>query len=60
MSSTRPLGRSALQVPRLGVGAMTWGDPAGLSRRRAPVRPGGRAAGADFGGSGASDDDIPF
>ena len=32
MSSTRPLGRSELQVPRLGVGAMTWGDPSGLSR----------------------------
>ena len=32
MSRTRPLGRSELQVPRLGVGAMTWGDPSGLSR----------------------------
>lgn len=32
MSGTRPLGRSELQVPRLGVGAMTWGDPSGLSR----------------------------
>lgn len=32
MSSTQPLGRSELQVPRLGVGAMTWGDPPGLSR----------------------------
>lgn len=29
---TQPLGRSTLQVPRLGVGAMTWGDPSGLSR----------------------------
>ena len=29
---TRPLGRSGLQVPRLGVGAMTWGDPSGLAR----------------------------
>jgi aryl-alcohol dehydrogenase-like predicted oxidoreductase len=26
------LGRSKLQVPRLGVGAMTWGDPKGLAR----------------------------
>lgn len=26
------LGRSGLQVPRLGVGAMTWGDPTGLAR----------------------------
>lgn len=26
------LGKSNLQVPRLGVGAMTWGDPAGLAR----------------------------
>ncbi len=27
-----PLGRSGLQVSRLGVGAMTWGDPTGLAR----------------------------
>ena len=26
------LGRSKLQVPRMGVGAMTWGDPKGLAR----------------------------
>src|SRR4030095_12648401 len=26
------LGRSSLQVPRLGVGAMTWGDARGLAR----------------------------
>lgn len=26
------LGRSGLRVPRLGIGAMTWGQPAGLSR----------------------------
>lgn len=32
VSSTQPLGRSGLQVPRLGLGAMTWGDPSGLSR----------------------------
>lgn len=33
MTDTKtPLGRSNLQVPRLGVGAMTWGDPSGLAR----------------------------
>jgi aryl-alcohol dehydrogenase-like predicted oxidoreductase len=26
------LGRSNLRVPRMGVGAMTWGDPQGLAR----------------------------
>lgn len=26
------LGRSGLQLPRLGVGAMTWGDPTGFAR----------------------------
>jgi len=26
MDTVSPLGRSALKVPRLGVGAMTWGD----------------------------------
>ena len=26
------LGRSSLRVPRLGVGAMTWGEPRGLAR----------------------------
>ncbi|HET9021151.1 MAG TPA: aldo/keto reductase [Ornithinibacter sp.] len=31
-TDTRPLGRSSLQVPRLGVGTMTWGDPSGLAR----------------------------
>src|SRR5881296_2320619 len=30
--NTTALGRSDLQVPRLGVGAMTWGDPSGLAR----------------------------
>lgn len=30
--NTKSLGKSDLQVPRLGVGAMTWGDPAGLAR----------------------------
>lgn len=29
---TVPLGKSTLQVPRLGVGVMTWGDPTGLAR----------------------------
>jgi aryl-alcohol dehydrogenase-like predicted oxidoreductase len=30
---TKPsLGRSALQVPRMGMGAMTWGDPSGMAR----------------------------
>ena len=32
MSDSQPLGRSDLQVPRLGVGTMTWGDPRGWSR----------------------------
>ena len=32
MSGAQTLGRSDLQVPRLGVGTMTWGDPSGLSR----------------------------
>lgn len=32
MEPMRPLGRSDLQVPRLGVGAMTWGSPTGLGR----------------------------
>ncbi|MFN8517402.1 MAG: aldo/keto reductase [Thermomicrobiales bacterium] len=29
---TMTLGRSGLRVPRLGVGAMTWGEPRGLAR----------------------------
>ena len=32
MESRTTLGKSSLQVPRLGVGAMTWGDPKGLAR----------------------------
>ncbi len=32
MSDTQTLGRSSLQVPRLGVGTMTWGDPSGWGR----------------------------
>ena len=29
---TTTLGRSGVRVSRLGVGAMTWGDPSGLAR----------------------------
>lgn len=32
MEHKTSLGRSELQVPRMGVGAMTWGDPKGLAR----------------------------
>jgi aryl-alcohol dehydrogenase-like predicted oxidoreductase len=32
MGQKTSLGTSDLQVPRLGVGAMTWGDPSGLAR----------------------------
>ena len=32
MKSRTMLGKSYLEVPRLGVGAMTWGDPKGLAR----------------------------
>ena len=32
MPVTQPLGRSDLLVPRLGVGAMTWGEAHGLAR----------------------------
>src|SRR5687768_1082937 len=32
MEHQTSLGRSNLQVPRLGLGAMTWGDPKGLAR----------------------------
>ena len=32
MDTSMALGRSDLHVPRLGVGAMTWGDPRGLAR----------------------------
>lgn len=32
MEPTTTLGRSTLRVPRLGVGAMTWGEPTGLAR----------------------------
>lgn len=32
MEHPTSLGRSELKVPRMGVGAMTWGDPKGLAR----------------------------
>lgn len=32
MEHTATLGRSNLRVPRMGVGAMVWGDPKGLAR----------------------------
>jgi aryl-alcohol dehydrogenase-like predicted oxidoreductase len=32
MEHNTSLGQSDLQVPRMGVGAMTWGDPKGLAR----------------------------
>jgi aryl-alcohol dehydrogenase-like predicted oxidoreductase len=32
METKSALGRSSLQVPRMGVGAMVWGDPKGLAR----------------------------
>ena len=30
--NTTSLGKSDLQVPRMGIGAMTWGDAKGLAR----------------------------
>jgi aryl-alcohol dehydrogenase-like predicted oxidoreductase len=32
MEHTTSLGRTDLRVPRLGIGAMTWGSPSGLAR----------------------------
>jgi aryl-alcohol dehydrogenase-like predicted oxidoreductase len=32
MDGTTMLGRSSLEVPRLGLGAMTWGEAAGIAR----------------------------
>jgi aryl-alcohol dehydrogenase-like predicted oxidoreductase len=32
MEHSTTLGRSNLHVPRMGLGAMTWGDPSGLAR----------------------------
>ena len=37
MDHTTTLGLSNLGVPRLGVGAMTWGEPEGLARLRALI-----------------------
>ena len=39
------LGRSELKVPRMGVGAMTWGDPKGLAR----LHPAKTAYGGSYG-----------
>lgn len=48
MSDYQPLGRSPLMVPRLGVGAMTWGEPAGMARfTPAKLAYGGPASAAD-------------
>lgn len=47
MTDTQPLGRSGLQVPRLGLGTMTWGDPSGLSRFTPAKLAYGGAEGAD-------------
>src|SRR5215212_675414 len=41
------LGRSVLEVPRLGVGAMTWGSPPGRSRWGPATQAYGGAAGAE-------------
>ena len=38
-SQAATLGRSDVTVPRLGVGAMTWGDPKGLARWTPPSWP---------------------
>jgi aryl-alcohol dehydrogenase-like predicted oxidoreductase len=44
---TKPLGRTDVQVPPLGVGTMTWGDPSGLSRYTPAKLAYGGAEGAD-------------
>lgn len=44
---TQPLGRTDLRVPRLGLGTMTWGEPAGLSRYTPAKLAYGGAEGAD-------------
>jgi aryl-alcohol dehydrogenase-like predicted oxidoreductase len=44
---TQSLGASSLQVPRLGMGAMTWGAPTGLSRLTPAKLAYGGAEGAD-------------
>lgn len=45
MEQTTRLGRSNLRVPRMGIGAMTWGDPKGLAR----LHPAQTAYGASHG-----------
>src|SRR5512143_3399036 len=45
MEHVGTLGRSSLHVPRMGVGAMTWGDPTGLAR----LQPAQTAYGASHG-----------
>lgn len=47
MSQTQPLGRTDLQVPRLGLGAMTWGEASGLTRFTPAKLAYGGAEGAD-------------
>ncbi|HSO69152.1 MAG TPA: aldo/keto reductase [Arachnia sp.] len=44
---TQPLGRTELQVPRLGLGAMTWGEASGLNRFTPAKLAYGGAEGAD-------------
>ena len=45
MENRMPLGQSNLQVPRMGVGAMTWGDAKGLARLHPAKTAYGGAAG---------------
>jgi aryl-alcohol dehydrogenase-like predicted oxidoreductase len=47
MNVTQSLGRSDVMVPRLGVGAMTWGEPTGMSRLTPAKLAYGGADGAD-------------
>ncbi len=48
VSDYQALGRGPVMVPRLGVGAMTWGNPAGLARfTPAKLAYGGPASAAD-------------
>lgn len=47
MEPTTTLGRSKLRVPRMGVGAMTWGDAKGLARLQPAKTAYGGAEGFD-------------
>lgn len=47
MPATQPLGRSDVLVPRLGLGAMTWGEAHGLARLHPAKIAYGGAAGLD-------------